>query len=86
MRIGFTIQSPMMGCKVDRLPGALSDFLELRSRVGTMNHAPQESKPLGCIVAVSADGRGDIPRFPSSRCKSFDGANPTWQLGSALFA
>ena len=43
------------GCKVDRLPGALSDFLEPRSWIGAMNYTPQESEPLGCIIAVSPD-------------------------------
>ncbi len=43
------------GCKVDRLPGALSDFLEPRSLIRAMNHAPQKAKPFGCIVAVSPD-------------------------------
>src|ERR1039458_460633 len=43
------------GCKVDRLPGALSDFLEPRSWIGAMNYTPQESEPLGCIIAVSPE-------------------------------
>src|SRR5664280_1154126 len=43
------------GCKVDRLPGALSDLLEPRSWIGAMNYTPQESEPLGCIIAVSPD-------------------------------
>jgi hypothetical protein len=43
------------GCKVDRLPGALSDFLEPRSWIGAMNHAPQKAQPLGSVVAVPPD-------------------------------
>src|ERR1035438_4199853 len=51
MRIG----SRFTGCKVDSLPGALFDFLEPCSWIGTMNYTPQESEPLGCIIAVSPD-------------------------------
>src|SRR5271157_5717415 len=43
------------GCKVDSLPDALPDFLEPRSRIGTVNHTPQKAQPFGGVIAVASD-------------------------------
>ena len=41
--------------EVDSLPDALSDFLEPRSWIGAVDHAPQKAQALGGVVAVSPD-------------------------------
>src|SRR5271165_3041058 len=41
--------------EVDRLADALPDFLEPRSWISAVNHAPQNALSLGCIIAVSPD-------------------------------
>src|SRR5271157_3136457 len=44
-----------LGCKVDSLPCALSDFLEPCSWICAMNHPPQKAQPFGGIIAVPTD-------------------------------
>src|SRR5208283_4063728 len=58
---------PDGSCEVDSLPGALSDFLEPRSWIGTMNHAPQKAQPLGCIIGVSTTTAFLTSKMYSSR-------------------
>ena len=41
--------------EINSFPDTLPDFLEPRSWVGTVNHAPQKAQPLGYIVAVLPD-------------------------------
>src|SRR5271157_4624165 len=41
--------------KVDSLAYALPQFLEPRSWIRAVNHAPQKAQSLSCIVAVPAD-------------------------------
>ena len=40
---------------ISSLPQALPNFFDPGTRIRTVNHAAQESEPLGCIVSVPAD-------------------------------